>query len=228
MSNERILVVEDDASILAGLEMNLVVEGYRVRTAMDGPSAVRAFEAEPPDLVLLDIMLPSLNGFEVLERIRAKDPVVPVLLLSAKGTEPDKVDGLNLGADDYVTKPFALKELLARINAALRRARVRRAPGDRVTFSDVSIDLDSRTVSRKGQDVPLTAREFDVLVTLARAPGRVLTRDQILLHAWGHAYEGTERTVDNFVARLREKLEANPDEPRHILTVRGVGYRFEP
>ncbi|MBI4820009.1 MAG: response regulator transcription factor [Deltaproteobacteria bacterium] len=225
--NERILIVEDDESILAGLEMNLVVEGYRVLVARDGRHGIATFENERPDLVLLDIMLPGLNGFEILERIRAKDQTVPVLMLSAKDSEPDKVEGLGLGADDYVTKPFALKELLARINAALRRPRLRVSATETIRFGEVAVDTHAQKVRRNGIEVPLTAKEYDLLVCLARSNGRVLSRDQILTAVWGHAYEGTERTVDNFVARLRDKLELDPTAPKHIQTVRGVGYRFE-
>ena len=226
--SERILIVEDDESILAGLTLNLEMEGYQPIQAKDGQEGVDKFVSEAPDLVIVDIMLPKRNGFEVLDAIRASDATVPVLILSARDRKDDKVLGLELGADDYITKPFDIAELLARINAALRRKRLDGAPNPtQIEFGPTTIDTVARRVATGGEEVDMTTREYDLLLYLVRSNGRVVTRQQILDQVWGQDYEGTERTVDNFVARLRNKLEANPEKPAHIQTVRGVGYRFE-
>ena len=229
MSKERILIVEDDPSIFAGLRLNLEMEGYEVLHAADGHTAVQMFTSDLPELVLLDVMLPELNGFEVLEAIRKVDPNAAVLMLSARDGQEDKVLGLELGADDYVPKPFQLAELLARINAALRRSRLKKggATGT-LKFANVTIDTSDRRVLRDGELLEMTTREYDLLVYLVRRPNRVSTRAAILEHVWGDEYEGTARTVDNFIARLRNKVEVNGDQPLHIETVRGVGYRFVP
>ena len=219
-----LLVVEDDRTILAGLAMNLRFEGYEVRTAVDGESGLQHALRPGLDLVVLDVMLPGLNGFEVLRELRKRGSTVPVVVLSAKVSEPDKVMALDLGADDYVVKPFGLAELVARIKAVLRR---RSGEGSVVRFGDVDVDLARQEVQRGGAGVAFTAQEFRVLRAFLSAPGRVLTRDQLLEAAWGLGYEGTARTVDNFVRALRVKLEADPERPRHFFTVRGVGYRFE-
>jgi len=218
---QRILIVEDDHAILRGLEMNLQLDGFETVTATDGRAALREAREGNPDLVVLDIMLPHVNGFQVLETLRQRGDDVPVILLSAKATELDKVMGLGLGADDYVTKPFSVAELLARIRARLRR----RAPAELVRFGDVEVDLERREVRRGGEEVPLTSREFDLLAFLVQREGRPITRETILSHVWRTHYFGTDRTVDNFITRLRQKLDT-PGEPCHFLTVRGVGYRF--
>lgn len=227
MSDQRlkILIVEDDLSILTGLSMSLRYEGYEVLQAQDGKTGLQKAIDETPDLLVLDVMLPQMNGFEVLEELRARGNQVPVVVLSARGLEPDKITGLNLGADDYVVKPFGLQELLARIRAVLRR---RFRDDDAVTFSDTRVDLRAKTVSRAGQSVDLTAQEFKLLAHFVTHPGRTFSRDELLSGAWGYGYEGTARTVDNFVSQLRQKFEAAPDEPRHFKTVRGLGYRFDP
>lgn len=210
-TTRRILVVEDDLSILAGLSMNLRFEGYEVLQAQDGRTGLARALDDAPDLVVLDLMLPELNGFEVLKELRQRGRDTPVVVLSAKGMETDKILGLNLGADDYVVKPFGLQELLARIKAVLRR----RYPtagttAPLVAFGDVSVDMAARTVARAGTPVELTAQEF-----------------KLLAGAWGYHYEGSARTVDNFMRQLRLKFEPDPEAPRHFLTVRGLGYRFE-
>ncbi len=215
----RILVVEDDPSILRGLEMNLQLEGFDTVAAADGRQALEAVEGV--DLVILDIMLPHLNGYQVCQRLRANGHDMPVILLSAKSAELDIVRGLELGADDYVTKPFRLAELLARVKAHLRR----RAPTDRYGFGDVEIEFDARMVRRDGQMVELTEREYDLLVFLMEREGKAVTRDAILRGVWGTGYFGTDRTVDNFITRLRQKLDT-PGDPAYFHTVRGVGYRF--
>lgn len=219
----RILIVEDDPSILRGIELNLQLEGYRVVTATDGPAALQILDREPVDLVVLDIMLPHLSGYQVCQKARAAGHTLPIILLSAKSAEIDIVMGLDLGADDYVTKPFRVAELLARIKAHLRR----RAPMASLQFGDVEVDRVGRVVKRRGEEVELTAREFDLLDLLLERPGRAVTRETILQKVWGGDYFGTDRTVDNFITRLRQKLDT-PGEPRYLQTVRGVGYRFVP
>lgn len=223
-SAARILVVEDDPSILLGLRMNLQREGYEVGLARDGEEGLARARGEQWDLILLDIMLPGLNGYELVCALRAERFRTPIVVLSARTAEVDKVMGLDLGADDYVTKPFSVVELLARVRAALRRAEQGGPPP--LTFGEVTVDTDTREVRRAGAPVELTATEFDVLLALLRARGRVLSREQLLDAVWDPSHEGTPRTVDNFVAQLRAKLERDPASPRYILTVRGVGYRL--
>jgi DNA-binding response OmpR family regulator len=227
MAHERVLLIEDDPSIVAGLELNLALEGYEVVSAADGESGLKVARERPPDVVLLDIMLPGMNGLEVLRRLRKTDADVPVLILTARGEEADKVLGLQLGADDYISKPFSLGELRARLNASLRRKRLRAAEPSAGSFADVEVDFERHQVRRGGKDVAMTAREFSLLAYFLRHPQRVLKR-QVLLNAVWHTDYLSQRTIDNFVGRLRAKLEPDPDEPRHFLTVRGVGYRFEP
>jgi two-component system alkaline phosphatase synthesis response regulator PhoP len=223
---QRILVVEDDLAILTGLSMNLRIEGYEVLQAQDGRTGLAKAMDEAPDLLVLDLMLPELNGYELLKEMRRRGRDTPVVILSAKGQEMDKILGLNLGADDYVVKPFGLQELLARIKAVLRR-RYPPTGTPPVTFGDVEVDLVSRTVARAGKPVELTAQEFKLLAHFLAHPGRTFTREELLSGAWGFDYEGSARTVDNFVRQLRLKFEPDPEDPRHFLTVRGLGYRFD-
>jgi DNA-binding response OmpR family regulator len=225
--SETILVVEDDPSILRGLQMNLGLEGFRLVAAHDGDEGLRFARSHRPDLIVLDLMLPKMSGLDVIRTLRAEDPDTPILVLSAKDQEGDKVLALSLGADDYVTKPFGLAELIARIRAALRRKR-RRQPGSAASFGDVMLDLEGRRVLVGGVEVDTTAREFDLLRFFHAHPGVAFSREQLMQQVWGPDHFGTARTVDNFVARLRSKIEDDPDEPRHIETVRGVGYRFNP
>jgi DNA-binding response OmpR family regulator len=220
----KILLVEDDLSILTGLSINLRHEGYEIVQAQDGDRGLQLAQDAAPDLVLLDVMLPGTNGFELLTELRRRGSTVPVVMLSAKGMEQDKIMGLELGADDYVAKPFGLKELIARIKAVLRRHKT--GPGASVCFGSVEVDFGQHRVLRGGGEVPMTAQEFRLLKYFVDHAGRVLTRQTLLEGAWGFDYQGTSRTVDNFVRSLRAKLEDDPDDPRHILTVRGVGYRF--
>jgi len=222
----RILVVEDDTSISLGLRMNLESEGYEVTVAEDGATGLARARDGHFDLVILDVMLPKMNGLEVLRSLRAERNPSQVLMLSARSAEMDKVMGLELGADDYVTKPFGLAELLARVRVALRRAAGRQ--GEVMAFGEVELDRTTREVKRAGALVELTATEFDVLMSLVEAKGAVVTRDQIFVRVWGPNHHGTPRTIDNFLAQLRAKLERDPAEPRHLVTVRGVGYRFVP
>lgn len=221
----RILVVEDDLSILTGVSMNLRYEGYEVLQAQDGAHGLEMAVSDAPDLIVLDVMMPRLNGYEVLRELRARGLRTPVLVLSAKGMERDKVLGLDLGADDYVVKPFGVAELMARVKAVLRRRWG--DDGEVVRFGDVAVNLGTRAVTRTEAPVDLTAQEFRLLAHLVSNPGRTFSREELLSGAWGIDYEGTPRTVDTFVRQLRQKLEPDPEEPRFILTVRGLGYRFE-
>jgi len=226
----RVLVVEDDASISLGLRINLEGEGYEVLSAEDGERGLAIAREERPDLVILDVMLPKMNGLQVLRAIRQHQMQMPIIMLSARSGEMDKVAGLELGAEDYVAKPFSLAELLARVRAALRRGprAVEAAAISSVhTFGDVRIDVAARTVTRKGVLVDMTATEFDVLLCLVEARGVALSREAIFSHVWGPNHHGTPRTIDNFIQQLRAKLEPDPQKPRHMLTVRGVGYRFD-
>ncbi len=228
--SETILVVEDDPSILRGLQLNLAAEGYRVRCAADGEEGLRLARAEEPDLLVVDLMLPGLGGLELIRVIRTEDAEVPILVLSAKGHESDKVAALGLGADDYVVKPFGLKELLAHIARALRRRRGHEGDGPRGVrrFGASEVDLRARRLTVSGREVALTAREFDLLAYFVTHPGRVHGREHLLAAVWGPREFETVRTVDNFVARLRAHLGEDAEAPRHLETVRGAGYRFTP
>lgn len=228
----KVLIVEDDESIALGLKLNLEAEGYTVDTVMDGEAGLERTLTGSPDLVILDVMLPRLNGFEVVQSLRERGASVPVIMLSARGTETDKVMGLNLGAEDYITKPFGLAELLARVKAVLRRGGQPKPDPKSdlgmVHAGELVIDPRSRSVTRNSEPVNLTATEFDVLWCLVSSNGEVLPREEIQSRVWGPEHHGTLRTIDNFVLQLRSKLESDPANPRHLLTVRGVGYRFTP
>ncbi len=229
--SEKILVIEDDPSILRGLQLNLTMEGYLVRSATDGQTGLELARSENADLLVVDVMLPKLGGLEIIREVREQDPDVPILVLSAKGQEADKVAGLSLGADDYIVKPFSLKELLARIDAALRRRRARGETGPNRglrRFGEMQVDLSARRLVVAGKDVTLTAREWKLLAFLVTHPGRVYSREQLMQAVWGVRYFGTARTVDNFIARLRAHIGDDADHPRHLETVRGMGYRFNP
>lgn len=226
LEGRHVLVVEDDPAIALGLRINLEAEGYRVSMADDGELGLGIIRSEHPDLVLLDVMLPKKNGFEVIHELRAEGLSVPIIVLSARTGEMDKVTGLELGAEDYVAKPFSLAELLARVRVALRRTR--KAPkAELVRFSSVEVDISARSVKRDGAIVDLTATEFDVMMCLVGNRGKALSREDIFRKVWGPNHHGTPRTIDNFMQQLRQKLEGDPSAPRHFLTVRGVGYRFD-
>ena len=226
--NERILIVEDDRSLREGLAMNFRLRGFAVVTATDGEEGMqKAFDARP-DVIVLDIMMPGFSGLEILDELRSRGERVPVLLLSARGRVSERVEGLSLGADDYLPKPFELPELLARVEALLRRNRQEREAQPEIRYGDVVIEPGARRVSRGGEDVPMSHREFDLLCLLAQSPGQTFSRDKILDRVWGWGFEGTPRTVDNFILSLRRKLETDPAAPRHIVTVRQVGYRLDP
>ena len=224
----RVLVVEDDASITLGLRINLESEGYDVLDAEDGERGLEIARRERPDLLILDVMLPKMNGFQVLQAMRREGLMMPIIILSARTAEMDKVTGLELGAEDYVAKPFSLAELLARVRAALRRGPLPAQPPRSVlVFGDVRIDVATRTVTRAGAPVEMTATELDLLLCLIEARGAALSRDAIFTRVWGPNHHGTPRTIDNFIQQLRAKLEAEPQRPRHLMTVRGIGYRFD-
>jgi DNA-binding response OmpR family regulator len=227
---ETVLVVEDDPSILRGLQMSLGLEGFRTICAHDGEEGLAMMRSHKPDLVLLDLMLPKLDGLDVIRQLRVHDPDTPIIVLSAKDQEGDKVLALSLGADDYVTKPFSIVEVIARIRVALRRRRRAKVGGVEAAarFGVVELDVAGRRILVEGSEVDSTAREFDLLLFLHTHPGTVFSREQLMQQVWGPNHFGTVRTVDNFIARLRAKIEDDPDQPKHIETVRGVGYRFNP
>ncbi|MBL8113346.1 MAG: response regulator transcription factor [Acidobacteria bacterium] len=223
----RILLVEDNDGLAEGLVSNLEIEGYTVARAADGAAGLDLLRRNPPDLVVLDLLLPGLDGYRVLKALREEGFEMPVLVLTARGEEADKVRGFRLGADDYVTKPFGLLELLARVGALLRRARPRETdPVSDVRFGDVVVDAVRRTVTKAGRDVDLTPKEWDLLVALLEARGAVVSRLALLSRVWGYDAAVVSRTVDTHVAELRRKLEDDPAAPRHILTARTIGYRL--
>jgi DNA-binding response OmpR family regulator len=229
---ERILVVEDDPSILMGLCDLLEGEGFSVERASDGEAALSRYAEAPPDLILLDVMIPEKSGFDVCREIRRKDPLTPVIMLTAKGEELDKVVGLELGADDYVVKPFAAAELLARIRARLRGARAAAEEGSaadserKIAFADVSLDPKTLRGKKGERGFPITTRELRLMRLFSEREGEALERGEILDLIWGVRYEGTTRTLDQHIAGLRKKIEDDPSRPRFITTVHGVGYRF--
>jgi DNA-binding response OmpR family regulator len=223
-----ILIVEDNADLAFGLRNNLEIEGYVVHVAEDGNEALERIGRIGPDLVILDLMMPGLDGYRVLKTLREDGDQTPVLILSARGEEADKVRGFRLGADDFVTKPFSLLELLARVEALLRRGPPPAAAFERETyrFKDVEVDVAAQSVSRGGHGVPVTHREFALLLALLRRRGAVVTRQDLLREVWGHRGAVLSRTVDTHIMELRRKLEDDPSEPRHIITVRKSGYRL--
>jgi DNA-binding response OmpR family regulator len=220
-----VLVIEDNEDLAFGLRNNLEIEGYQVLLASDGNTGLRLAETKAPDLLVLDLMVPGMDGYRLLKRMRDEGLQTPVLILTAKGDEADKVRGFRCGADDYVTKPFGVLELLARIGALLRRAQ---AKGHRpvTTFGSIEVDLDRRVVRRRGAEVALTPMEFDLLAALLKRGGAFATRVELLTEVWGHAAAVLTRTVDTHIAELRRKLEDDPGRPRHIVTVRKAGYRL--
>ncbi len=223
---KRVLVVEDDAAILRGLTDNLEAESYEVLTAKDGEAGYAILEQEEPDLVILDLMLPKLSGYEICQRARSEGMTVPILMLTAKGTESDRVLGLDLGADDYVTKPFSVRELLARVRALLRRGQSADTVPDELEFDDVVVDFKSFEAHKGGEVIKLTRKEFGTLRFLAGRRGEVVRRDELLREVWNYKRYPTTRTVDNHVASLRSKIEKDPADPRHLLTVHRVGYKL--
>ena len=226
----RILVIEDNRDLAYGLRNNLEIEGYEVLLAEDGAAGLQAARRGAPELVILDLMLPELDGFRVLKALRAASGDPPVLVLTARGEEADKVRALRMGADDYVTKPFGLLELLARVEAVLRRARAgagREGAGETASFGVVQVHLASRVVRRSGEVVELAPKEFELLLALLRARGAVVSRLVLMEEVWGYSAAVVTRTVDTHIAELRRKLERDPGAPEHILTVRKAGYRLK-
>ena len=230
MSENKILIVEDDTNLLTTLKYNLQKDGHNVATAIDGDEAVEIARKVKPDLILLDVMLPKMNGFEVC-RILRKEMIVPILMLTAKAEETDKVVGLEIGADDYMTKPFSMRELLARVRAMLRRAKmVEPTPINGkalLKIKDLEIDSARHIALLNETALNLTPKEFDLLVFLAKNRGFVFNREQLLEKVWGYDYAGDTRTVDVHIRWLRQKIEANPQKPRYLITVRGTGYKLE-
>jgi DNA-binding response OmpR family regulator len=228
MTGSRVLVVDDEPMVREVLARYLQKEGFAVEVAKDGAEALASFDSSVPDLVLLDLMLPRIDGLELLRRMRARR-FAPVIMLTAKGEETDRIVGLELGADDYVTKPFSPREVVARVRAVLRRGGdVGGTDQQILSFGDLIIDGDRRQVLRDGAPVRLARKEFDLLWLLARNPGTTFNRTQLLEEVWDFAWHGDASTVTVHIRRLREKLEPTPSDPRHLLTVWGVGYRFEP
>jgi DNA-binding response OmpR family regulator len=222
----KILIVEDEPGMVAGLRDNFEFEGYQVLSAMDGVSGLERALADSPDLVILDVMMPRMSGLDVCKQLKSKRPAIPIIMLTARGQEVDKVVGLELGADDYVTKPFSIRELLARVKAVLRRVEPVPRGNDRYTFGDVEVNLQSCQVSRRGRSLDFSSKEFDLLKYFLSHPGEALTRDRLLEEVWGYDKFPTTRTVDAHIVRLRQKLEPKPDDPRFFLTVHGTGYKF--
>lgn len=223
---ETILIIEDDPSILLGLEKNLRFEGYHVLIAKDGEEGLKMAIDFQPDVIVLDIMLPKINGFEICKTLRKNDIHIPILIVSAKNQEMDKILGLDLGADDYICKPFSIRELLARINAVLRRKRRYDQTTESIQFGSISVNFSAREVQKDGKTLEISPKEFELLKFLIQNKNKVLDRKLILNKVWGYNYYGTARTIDNFITKLRQKIENNPNQPKYILTVRGVGYKF--
>jgi DNA-binding response OmpR family regulator len=222
----RILIVEDDPAMVAGLRDNFEYEGYEVISASDGVEGLERALADEPDLVVLDVMMPRMSGLDVCKQLKAKRPQVPIIMLTARGQEIDKVVGLELGADDYVTKPFSVRELMARVKAVLRRVSPQAQAPEVYRFSDVEVNIRSHEVRRAGKPVELSAKEFALLAYFISHPAETLSRDRLLDAVWGYENYPNTRTVDTHIVHLRQKLEANPEEPRFILTVHGSGYKF--
>lgn len=231
--SHKVLAVEDDSTLLGVIKYNLVKEGYAVITACDGAQAIEAARKERPDLVILDIMLPKIDGLEVC-RILRRESNIPIIMLTARSEEIDKVVGLEIGADDYMTKPFSVKELMARVKALLRRAEMAQqrsaatvAQAPVIREGELAVDVDRHDVSLSGAAIELTPKEFDLLVFLMKNKNRVMSRDYLLEKVWGYDFAGDTRTVDVHIRWLRQKIEKDPADPKRLITVRGVGYKFE-
>lgn len=226
---KRILIIEDDLSILNGLKDVLMFKSYEALTATDGESGYEMAVEKNPDLIILDIMLPKMDGFTLCKKLRDAGNMIPILMLTARGEEPDKVQGLDIGADDYVTKPFSLPEILARVRALLRRRtgeETEKKPPDSLKLGHVFLDFKKYKALKEGRPLSLTPKEFGVLRCLASRAGDVVTRDELLDEVWGYEKFPTTRTVDNHLAQIRSKIEENPSDPRYLITVHGVGYKL--
>jgi len=227
----KVLIIEDDKDIARIVEMHLRDAGYEVGLAHDGHSGLDKALSKQYDLIILDLMLPGVDGLEICRRVRASSVYTPMLMLTSRSSELDRVLGLELGADDYLTKPFSIQELLARVKALFRRVEALKSEASRksqevIRVGDMVVDVGKRKVTLQGTPVPLTAKEFDLLYHFAKHPGRVYTRVELLNQVWGYGYNGYEHTVNSHINRLRAKIEEDPANPRHILTVWGVGYKF--
>lgn len=222
----KILIVEDEPNMVAGLRDNFEFEGYTVITARDGVEGLQRALDESPDLVVLDVMMPRMSGLEVCKQLRAKRGSIPIIMLTARGQEVDKVVGLELGADDYVTKPFSIRELLARVKAVLRRTAVVPKDMDQHAFADIEVDLKRCRVLKSGKAIEVSSKEFELLKYFICHSGEILSRDRLLEEVWGYDNYPTTRTVDTHLVRLRQKLEPDPEQPQYFLTVHGTGYRF--
>jgi DNA-binding response OmpR family regulator len=222
----KILIVEDEPNMVSGLRDNFEFEGYQVISAPDGVAGLERALTESPDLVILDVMMPRMSGLDVCKQIKTKKPAIPIIMLTARGQEVDKVVGLELGADDYITKPFSIRELLARVKAVLRRAGIAPRAAEKYSFGEVEVNLRSCRVSKRGKELDFSSKEFELLKFFLHHPGETLSRDRLLEEVWGYAHFPTTRTVDAHIVRLRQKVEPKPDEPRFILTVHGTGYKF--
>jgi DNA-binding response OmpR family regulator len=222
------LVIEDDVSILRGLKVNLKYEGYEVKSATDGKEGLRMALEEESDLLLLDIMLPGVNGYEICKKIKTQKPGLPIIMITARGKEADKVTGLDLGADDYVTKPFGVPELMARIRSVLRRSQINTTVPDQYTFGSITLDFKKYQTFIDDEEIHLSAREYAIMKVFIEHAGEVIHRHTMLDEVWGYDNYPTTRAVDNYMLDLRKKLEADPANPKHILSIRGVGYKFVP
>ena len=226
MKKKVILIIEDDLNILLGLEENLALEGYSVITAVNGNDGLKSAMENEIDLLLLDIMLPGINGYEICRKIKKDKPELPVIMLTARGSEIDKVAGLDIGADDYITKPFSLPELLARIRAAFRRIKKDPGPLNSFSFGQVTLDFENYQAFFQDQEVNLSNKEFDIMEYFILHEGKAVHRHDLLNEVWGYEATPTTRTVDNFILDLRKKLEEDPSNPKHLISVRGIGYKF--
>ena len=224
----RILIIEDEPDLALGLRNNLEYEGCEVLTALDGEEGLRLACQERPDLILLDIMLPRLSGFDVCRQLRGKGMQTPIIMLTARGQEIDKVIGLEIGADDYVTKPFSIRELLARVHVQLRRLSRQESESGTYHFGEIELDFTRHRAFKKGKLLELSAREFEILKYFIARRGETITRDQLLNEVWGYHYYGTTRTLDQVIVQLRKKLGDSGEHPRHLITVHGVGYKLAP
>ncbi|PWT89286.1 MAG: DNA-binding response regulator [Blastocatellia bacterium] len=222
----KILIVEDEPAMVQGLRDNFEYEGYEVISAGDGAEGLERALKDEPDLLVLDVMMPKMSGLDVCKQLKAKKPSIPIIMLTARGQEIDKVVGLELGADDYVTKPFSIRELMARVKAVLRRASPQSSNAEVYKFSDVEVNVRSNEVLRSGQPIELSSKEFALLAYFVAHPAETLSRDRLLDAVWGYENYPSTRTVDAHIVHLRQKLEPNPEEPRFILTVHGSGYKF--
>ncbi len=225
----HILVIEDEPEMQRGLRDNLEFEGYTVLVVGEGKKALETIRSKKFDLILLDVMLPGMSGFDICRTVRTEGVSTPIIMLTAKGEEVDKVLGLEFGADDYITKPFSLRELIARVKAVLRRTPAEKiATGKKISLGLLEVDLDSYTATKKGKPVSLTSKDFDILRYFWQHQQQVISRDDLLKHVWGYDESISSRTVDNFIVKLRKNIEKDPSSPKHIITIHGTGYKFIP